>query len=73
MASDNLVHIASGNGLSPDRQQAITWSDVDLLSIGSYGRHFNEILFEIQKLHLRKHIWAWSVQNIGHFVQASMC
>ena len=30
----SLVIIGSGNGLSPDRRQAITWTNIDLLSIG---------------------------------------
>ena len=31
-----MVNIGSGNGLLPARQQAITWTSADLLSIGPY-------------------------------------
>ena len=33
-ASVSLVIIGSGSGLAPDRRQAITWTNIDLLSIG---------------------------------------
>ena len=42
-ASANWVNIGSGNGLSPDRHQAITWTNADLLSIGPLGTTFSEI------------------------------
>ena len=35
---DKRVSIVSGNGLSPVRRQAISWTNVDLLSIGSSGK-----------------------------------
>ena len=35
-ASVNYVVIGSGNGLVPFRHQAITWTNADLLSVGSY-------------------------------------
>ena len=35
--SRNWVIIGSGNGLSPDRRQAITWINTDLLSIEPLG------------------------------------
>ena len=34
----NLVIIGSGNGLSPVRRQAITWTNDDLLSIAPFGK-----------------------------------
>ena len=39
MASQNLVNICSGNGLLPDKWQhlVITWTNVDLSSMRSYG------------------------------------
>ena len=33
----------SGKGLSPDRLQAITWTNADVLSIGLLGKYFDEI------------------------------
>ena len=44
MASDTLVNISSGNGLAPNRHQAITWTNANLLLILLKGIHFNEIL-----------------------------
>ena len=43
----NWVSIGSGNGLSPVRRQAITWTRADLLSIGPLGTYFNEMRIEI--------------------------
>ena len=42
-ASVNWVSIGSGNGLSPVRRQAITWTNAKLLSIGLLGTNFSEI------------------------------
>ena len=42
--SVNLISMASSNGLSPVRRQAITRSNADLLSIGPLGTNFREIL-----------------------------
>ena len=39
--------IGPGNGLSPFRRQAITWTNADLLSIGPLGTNFSEFLIEI--------------------------
>ena len=41
------VIIASGNGLSPVRQQAITWTNADILSIGPPGANFPEIWIKV--------------------------
>ena len=42
-----LSIIGSDNGLSPDRRQAITWTNAGILLIGTLGTNFNEILIEI--------------------------
>ena len=42
-----LTIIASDNGLSPDRHQAIIWTNAGLLLIGPFGTNFSEILTEI--------------------------
>ena len=39
----NRVNVGSNNGLSPIRCQAITWTNVGLLSIGLLGTNFSEI------------------------------
>ena len=42
-----LTIISSDNGLSPDRRQAIIWTNAGLLLIGPLGTNFIEILIEI--------------------------
>ena len=42
-----LILIDSDNGLSPDRRQAIIWTNAGLLLIGPLGTNFSEILIEI--------------------------
>ena len=42
-----LTIIASDNGLSPGRRQAIIWNNAGILSIGLLGTKFIEILIEI--------------------------
>ena len=49
----------SGNGLSPVRWQAITWTNDDLLSTGPAGIHFWEILIEIQIFALKTRSPRW--------------
>ena len=53
-----LTIIGSDNGLSPDRRQAIIWTNAGLLLIGPLGTNFSEILieiltFSIKKMHLK--------------------
>ena len=52
--SVNWMGIGSGNGLSPVRCQAITWTNADVLSIGSLGANFSEISIEIQTFSFKK-------------------
>ena len=49
-----LTIISSDNGLSPDRRQAIIWTNAGILSIGPLGTNFSEILFENQTISLKK-------------------
>ena len=42
-----LTIIGSGNGLSPDRRQAIIWTNAGILLIGPLGTNFSEILIKI--------------------------
>ena len=41
---DNLTIIGSDNGLSPDRRQAIIWTNAGILLIGPLGTNLSEIL-----------------------------
>ena len=56
--SVNWIIIGSGNGLSPVRRHAITWTNADLLSTGLLGTSFSEIWigilsFSFKKMHLK--------------------
>ena len=49
-----LTIIGSDNGLSPDRRQAIIWTNVGLLLNGLLGTNFSEILIEILTFSFKK-------------------
>ena len=53
-ASGEHVIIGSDYSLPPIRHQAIIWTNVALLSVGTYGRTLGEILIEIQMFSFRK-------------------
>ena len=46
--------IGSDNGLSPDRRQAIIWTNAGLLLIGPLGTNFSEIFIEILTFSFKK-------------------
>ena len=46
--------IGSDNGLSPGRHQAIIWTNVGILLIGTLGRNFSQILIEIRIFSFKK-------------------
>ena len=46
--------IGSVNGLSPNRPQAIIWTNAVLLSVGHSGTNFWQIIFKSQTFSLRK-------------------
>ena len=55
---NKLTVIGSDNGLSPDRRQAIIWTNAGILLIGPLGTNFSEILigihtFSFKKMHLK--------------------
>ena len=63
-ASVNRVSIGSDNGLSPLRCQTIIWTNAGLLSIGTLGTNFSEILitiytFSFTKMHLKLSSAKW--------------
>ena len=49
-----LTIIGSDNGLSPERRQAIIWTNAGILLIGPLGTDFSDILIEIQTFSLKK-------------------
>ena len=54
MCVGKLIIIGSDNGLSPDRRQAIIWTNAGLLSIGPLRTYFSENLIKIQQFSLTK-------------------
>ena len=68
-----LTNIGSDNGLSPERRQAIIWTNAGILVIGPLGTNFSEFLmvihiFSFNKMHLKISSAIWRP-----FVSASMC
>ena len=49
-----IIIIGSDNDLSPDRRQAIIWTNAGLLSIGPLRTYFSENLIKKQQLSLSK-------------------
>ena len=49
-----LTIIGSDNGLSPDRRQAIIWTNAGIVLIGPLGTNFSEILIEILTFSFKK-------------------
>ena len=49
-----LIIIVSDNGLSPERRQAIIWTNAGILLIGPLGTNFNEILIAIHIFWFKK-------------------
>ena len=68
-----LTIIGTDNGLSPERRQAIIWTNAGILLIGPLGTNFSEILIEIQTFSLKKIRLKCRLRNVVHFVSASMC
>ena len=49
-----LTIIGSDNGLSPDRRQALIWTNAGILLVGPLGTNFSEILIKILILSFKK-------------------
>ena len=65
-----LTIIASDNGLSPGRRQAIIWNNAGILSIGLLGTNFSAILIEIltysfTKMRLKVSSAKWRSFSLG--------
>ena len=65
-----LSTIASDNGLTPGRRQAIIWTNARILLIGPLGTNFIEILIGIQtfsfkKMHLKMSSAKWRPFCLG--------
>ena len=65
-----LTIVASDNGLSPGRRQAIIWTNAVILLIKPLGTNFNEMLIEIhtfsfKKMHLKMASAKWRPFCLG--------
>ena len=74
----NLTIIASDNGLSPGRRQAIIWNNAGILLIGPLGTNFSEILIEIKtfsfkKMDLKMSSGKWRPSCLGLNVLIASC
>ena len=65
--SVNWVTIGSGNGLSPNRWQAITWTNTDLLSNEPSGINFSDISI---KMHFNQEN---AFKNVCHIFAILFC
>ena len=70
MCVSNLTIIASDNGLSPARRQAIIWTNAGILLIGPLAIDISEILIEIQifsfkKMYLKLSSAKWRLLRLG--------
>ena len=66
----NKILICSDNGLSPDRHQAIIWTNAGILLIGPLGTNFSEIpiendTFSFKKIHLKMSSAKWRPFCLG--------
>ena len=73
----NLTIVASDNGLSPGRRQAIIWTNAGILLVGSLETNFSEILMEIHtfsfnKTHLKTSSAKWRPCCLGRNVLRNM-
>ena len=72
--ASKLAIIGSDNGSSPDRRQAIIWTNDGILFIGPLGTNFNEILIKSKFIYFHSRECSWNCHEIGgHFISASMC
>ena len=65
-----LIIIGSDNGLSPDRRQAIIWTNAGFLSIAPLRTYFRENLtkiqqFSLKKLHVKMSSAKWRLSCLG--------
>ena len=65
-----LIIIGSDNGLSPDRRQAIIWTDDGILLIEPLGTNFSEIItknhtLSFKKMYLKMSFGKWRPSCLG--------
>ena len=67
-----LTSIGSDNGLSPERRQAIIWTNVRILLIGPLGTNFSEMLIEMYTFSFKKMHFKMSVEWQPIFVDLNV-
>ena len=75
-ASVQHTDIASDNGLSPVRRQAIIWTNAATLSIrqGIYKEYISvKFHLRFKSFHSRKCTWKCRLRSGVHFISASVC
>ena len=72
-ASANLPTIGSDNGLSPDRRQAIIWTNAGILLIGPLGTNLSETLSEIHTFSLNKNAFENVVWKTAAILSRPQC
>ena len=68
-----LTIIASDNGLSPGRRQAIIWNNAGILSIGPLGTNFSEILVEINTFFIQENAFENVVWKMAAILSRPQC
>ena len=73
-----IIIIGSHNGLSPDRRQAIIWTNAGLLSIEPLRTYFSENLIKVQpfslkKMHVKMSSAKWRPSCLGLNVLMGPC
>ena len=67
-----LTIIGSDNGLSPERHQAIIWTNAGMLIIGPLRSNFSEISIVVRTFSFKKMHFKCRLRNGVHFVSVSM-
>ena len=68
-----LTIIGSDNGLSPGRRQAIIWTNVGILLIGTLGTNFSEILIEIRINFIQENVFESVVCEMAAILSRPQC
>ena len=69
----NPTIIISNNGLSPDRRQAIIWTNDGILLIISLGTHLSEILSELRSFSFKKMYLKMSSAKMAYISSRAQC
>ena len=67
ICASKITIIGSDNGLSPDRCQAVIWTNTRILLIETFGTNFNEIVIKIHAFSFKKVHLKTSSGNRRHF------